>query len=161
MAWRSARGVARRRVCAYWEFGFGPAVLRERVRELSFPVIACNVTQGDTGHREFAAVNIREVGGARIAFVGITSPIVSQTMPQAFGAGLRFLDALDVLPPSPIASTASTSSSAGTPTTCSRMRLSWDERSLRSPARMVPTLLVSISRSPTDASVISGVGCCR
>ena len=82
-----------------WEFGFGPAVLRERVRELSFPVIACNVAQGDTGHREFAAVNIRDVGGARIAFVGITSPIVSQTMPQAFGAGLRFLDALDVLPP--------------------------------------------------------------
>lgn len=81
-----------------WEFGFGPSALRERVAELSFPVIAANVRRADTGAPEFAATHIREVGGMRVAFVGITSPIVSRTMPQAFGAGLRFLDALDVLP---------------------------------------------------------------
>ena len=81
-----------------WEFGFGPAILRERVRELSFPVVASNVTRADTGTLEFAAMEIREVGRARVAFVGVTSPIVSQTMPQTYGAGLRFLDALDALP---------------------------------------------------------------
>ena len=81
-----------------WEFGFGPAVLRQRVRDLSFPFIASNVTRADTGALEFASTEIREVGSARVAFVGITSPIVGRTMPQAFGAGLRFLDALDVLP---------------------------------------------------------------
>lgn len=81
-----------------WEFGFGPAVLRERMAELSFPMIAANVRRADTGAPEFAATEIREVGGVRVAFVGITSPIVGRTMPQAFGAGLRFLDALDVLP---------------------------------------------------------------
>ena len=82
-----------------WEFGYGPAALRERVRELTFPVIACNVTQADTGRQEFPGVHVRDIGDARIAFIGITSPIVSHTMPQSFGAGLRFLDALDVLPP--------------------------------------------------------------
>lgn len=82
-----------------WEFAFGPAVLRQRARELSFPLLASNVTRADTGQREFADVDIREIGGARVAFIGITSPIVGRTMPHAFGAGLRFLDALDVLPP--------------------------------------------------------------
>ena len=82
-----------------WEFAYGPAVLRDRVRELRFPVIACNVTQADTGRQEFLAVHVRDIGDARIAFIGITSPIVSRTMPRPFGAGLRFRDALDVLPP--------------------------------------------------------------
>lgn len=81
-----------------WEFGFGPVVLRERVAALDFPVIASNVTRAETGELEFAATDVREVGGVRVAFVGITSPIVGRTMPRAFGAGLRFLDALDVLP---------------------------------------------------------------
>ena len=82
-----------------WEFGYGPAVLRERARALPFPMLACNVTRADSGEAEFAGSAIREVNGARIAFVGITSPIVSRTMPASYGAGLRFLDALDVLPP--------------------------------------------------------------
>ena len=82
-----------------WEFGYGPAVLRERVRELTFPVIACNVTRADTGQHDFPVVHVRDIGDARIAFIGITTPIVSRTMPPSFGAGLRFLDALDVLPP--------------------------------------------------------------
>lgn len=81
-----------------WEFGYGPAVLRERVAAFDFPVVASNVVRADTGEREFAATDVREVGDVRVAFVGITSPIVGRTMPRAFGAGLRFLDALDVLP---------------------------------------------------------------
>lgn len=81
-----------------WEFGFGPAVLRERVAALGFPVLACNVTRADTGEPEFAAASVREVGGVRVGVVGITSPIVSRTMPRPFGAGLRFRDARDVLP---------------------------------------------------------------
>lgn len=81
-----------------WEFGFGPSALRERVRELAFPVIASNVLSAETGATEFASSKVMEVGGLRVAFVGITSPVVSRTMPSAFGAGLRFSDALDVLP---------------------------------------------------------------
>ena len=82
-----------------WEFGYGPDVLRKRAQELSFPLIACNVERADTGRPEFIPAEIRKVGPARIAFIGVTSPIVSRTMPQAYGAGLRFLDALEVLPP--------------------------------------------------------------
>lgn len=81
-----------------WEWGFGPDVLRERVSELRFPVIAANVRRADTGASEFAPTDVREVGGLRIGFIGITSPIVSRTMPQPFGRGLRFLEAADVLP---------------------------------------------------------------
>lgn len=81
-----------------WEFGFGPSVLRERTREMSFPVVASNVFRAETGDLEFGASVIKEVGGRRVALIGITSPIVSRTMPQAFGSGLRFADALDVLP---------------------------------------------------------------
>lgn len=81
-----------------WEFGFGPAALRERVRELAFPVIASNVLSAETGAAEFASSKVMEVGGLRVAFVGITSPVVTRTMPSEFGAGLRFADALDVLP---------------------------------------------------------------
>lgn len=81
-----------------WEFGFGPSALRERARELAFPVIASNVLSAETGAAEFASSKVMEVGGLTVAFVGITSPVVSRTMPSSFGAGLRFADALDVLP---------------------------------------------------------------
>lgn len=81
-----------------WEFGYGPEVLRERVGEMRFPVIAANVQRAESGALEFAPSVVREVGGIRVAFIGITSPIVSRTMPKPFGAGLRFTDALDVLP---------------------------------------------------------------
>lgn len=81
-----------------WEFGFGPAVLRERVAELAFPVIAANVTRAETGEPEFPPSDVREIGGLRVAFIGVTSPIVGRTMPQRFGAGLRFGDPTHVLP---------------------------------------------------------------
>ena len=81
-----------------WEFGFGPEVLRERVAQMAFPVIAANVERAVNGAAEFAPSIVRDIGGARVAFIGITSPIVTRTMPRPFGAGLRFTDALDVLP---------------------------------------------------------------
>jgi len=81
-----------------WEFGFGPQVLRERTSELTFPIVAANVQRADTGAAEFLPSVVREVGAVRVAFLGVTSPIVSRTMPKPFGAGLRFTDALDVLP---------------------------------------------------------------
>lgn len=81
-----------------WEFAFGPETLRERGEAFSFPVIACNVHRAADGKSEFAPTVVRELGGLRVGFVGITSPIVGRTMPRAFGAGLRFADAEDSLP---------------------------------------------------------------
>ncbi len=36
-----------------WEWGFGPEVLRERVAEMKFPTLCCNVERADTGEKEF------------------------------------------------------------------------------------------------------------
>lgn len=81
-----------------WEFGFGPDALQTRIGEMQFPVIACNVEEAATSAKVFAACEVRELGGVPVGLVGVTSPIVTQTMPDSFGAGLRFLDPLDVLP---------------------------------------------------------------
>lgn len=81
-----------------WEFGFGAEVLRKRVSEMSFPVLACNVELADTGQLQFIPTAIREVGGVRVGLIGITSPIVTERMPKPFGLGLRFSDPLDTLP---------------------------------------------------------------
>lgn len=81
-----------------WEFGFGPEVLRTRRGELRFPMLACNVRRADTGEDEFARADVRDAGGVRVALVGLTSPVVTRTMPQPFGAGLRFAEAHTVLP---------------------------------------------------------------
>ena len=80
-----------------WEFGFGPDVLRERAAEMDFPMIACNVVQATTGEGEFLPSDVRELGGTLVGFVGITSPIVTQTMSKDFGAGLRFSDGVGAL----------------------------------------------------------------
>jgi 2',3'-cyclic-nucleotide 2'-phosphodiesterase (5'-nucleotidase family) len=77
-----------------WEFGFGPAVLRERAAELRFPLLACNVFDAAGGELLFPAVDVRTVGGVRVGFVGVATPIVTQTMPRAFGAGLRMTDGI-------------------------------------------------------------------
>jgi sulfur-oxidizing protein SoxB len=81
-----------------WEFGYGPAALRRRASEMAFPLIACNVERADTGELEFAPTDVRELGGVRVGFVGITSPIVAETMPKRFAEGLRFPQPASVLP---------------------------------------------------------------
>ena len=81
-----------------WDFGYGPAILRERIAQMDFPVIVCNVEQAATGEKAFPPTEVREVGGVRVGFVGITSPIVTQTMSKKFGEGLRFNEPPDTLP---------------------------------------------------------------
>lgn len=81
-----------------WEWGFGPEVLRERVAQMKFPVLCCNVESADTGEKEFEPCQVREIGGVRVGFAGVTSPIVTQTMPRPMGLGLRFIEPIDALP---------------------------------------------------------------
>jgi len=82
-----------------WEFGFGAEVLRQRVAALTFPVLACNVEDATTAELEFDATLVKETGGVRVGFIGLTSPIVGQTMPPSFGLGLRFTDPVDAVAP--------------------------------------------------------------
>ena len=81
-----------------WEFGFGPEVLRKRVSEMNFRVLACNVERADTAELEFPPTAVREVNGTRVGLIGLTSPTVTERMPKRFGLGLRFSDGLDTLP---------------------------------------------------------------
>ncbi len=57
------------------EFDYGPAVLQSRLAESRFPWLAANVDGGDAG-QPFPGTRpyvIREVGGLRIAFVGVVT----------------------------------------------------------------------------------------
>ncbi len=72
-----------------WEFGFGPDILRRRAAELAFPMLACNVFNATSGKLAFAPTAVRTIGGVPVGFAGVTTPIVTQQMPQPFGAGLR------------------------------------------------------------------------
>lgn len=72
-----------------WEYGFGPEVLQQRVAEMHFPVIACNLQHAANGERLFEPYVVRELGGVRVGFVGLTSPIIPHMSPH-FAAGLRF-----------------------------------------------------------------------
>jgi sulfur-oxidizing protein SoxB len=81
-----------------WEFGFGPEVLWKRVEECAFPVLACNVENAADRSSPLPASHVFDRAGVRVGVIGLTSPIVTEKMPRAFGLGLRFSDALDRLP---------------------------------------------------------------
>lgn len=80
-----------------WEYGFGPDVLRSRAAEMQFPVLAANLRDAGADEQIFPGTRVREIGGVRAGFIGLTSPIIPSMSPR-FAAGLRFRDARDVLP---------------------------------------------------------------
>ncbi|HYL79239.1 MAG TPA: 5'-nucleotidase C-terminal domain-containing protein [Candidatus Acidoferrum sp.] len=74
------------------EFDFGPAVTKERMRESRFTWVSSNILEPETGLPFGGAVSfvLREYGGIRVAFLGLTTP---QTHTLSKGAaGLTFLD---------------------------------------------------------------------
>jgi 5'-nucleotidase / UDP-sugar diphosphatase len=74
------------------EFDFGPDVTRERMRESRFSWVSSNVFDPETGLPFGGAVPfvLREYGGIRVAFLGLTTP---QTHTLSKGATtLKFLD---------------------------------------------------------------------
>lgn len=73
-----------------WDFAYGPQALRERMSELSHPVVAINVADAATGRRLFAPSVVKEVNGVKVGVVGITSVIVDKSMAPDFSKGLRF-----------------------------------------------------------------------
>lgn len=83
---------------AHWEFAYGPAMLRRRVTELAYPLLACNVYDQQTDQLFFSPTTVVEVFGLRVGIIGIASNIVATTMPPAFSAGLRFTLGREELP---------------------------------------------------------------
>lgn len=84
---------------ALWEFAYGPRVLRERIDELAYPLLACNVYDATTGQLVYPSHTVVEMAGLRIGIIGVASTIVDKTMPPAFGLGLRFTLGREEVPP--------------------------------------------------------------
>ena len=77
------------------EFDFGTDVTRERIRESRFTWVSANLLDPDTGLPFGGAVPfvLREYGGIRVAFFGLTTP---ETRTLSKGArNLKFLDPVE------------------------------------------------------------------
>ncbi len=83
---------------AHWDFAYGPQVLQQRVSQLSYPLLAINVYNRDTGSLVFPPYMIKEIGGLRVGVIGIASNIVDKTMPPHFSQGLQFTLGREELP---------------------------------------------------------------
>ncbi|WP_375757554.1 bifunctional metallophosphatase/5'-nucleotidase [Corallococcus exercitus] len=80
-----------------WEVAYGPGVLRERARQLNYPLFAANLRDAASGERLFSPYLLREVAGVRIAVVGFTDPDVPRRQPPGYSEGLRY-DGPEALP---------------------------------------------------------------
>jgi S-sulfosulfanyl-L-cysteine sulfohydrolase len=83
---------------AHWEFAYGPEQLKKVARQLSYPVLACNVYDKESRDLIFPAYTIREAGGLRVGTIGIASNIVDKTMPPSFSEGIYFTFGNEELP---------------------------------------------------------------
>ena len=82
----------------HWDFAYGPQHLLKLRESLKYPVLAINIYDQRTGKAFLPPYTIREVGGLRVAVIGIASNIIDKTMPPHFSEGLRFTDGREELP---------------------------------------------------------------
>lgn len=74
------------------EFNFGLAVLEKARREASFPWLSANTYRVGTEETAYAPYLVKEVNGARVGIIGLTTPgVPSWENPENF-AGLEFRD---------------------------------------------------------------------
>ena len=75
---------------AHWDFAYGPAQLRRLVSQLTYPLLAANVYDEQSGELAFPPYRVYEAGGLRVGVVGLACPVVGTNMPANFSEGLRF-----------------------------------------------------------------------
>ena len=75
---------------AHWEFAYGPTIFQKLVSGLSYPMIAINVYDKETGKLSYPPSIVKEVGNLRIGLIGIASNIVDKVMPASYSEGLSF-----------------------------------------------------------------------
>lgn len=83
---------------AHWEFAFGPAHLSALAAQLSYPILAINCYEKESGRLVFPPSRVIDRGGLRVGIVGIAAVIVDKGMPPAFSEGVRFTLGRDELP---------------------------------------------------------------
>ncbi len=82
----------------HWDFAYGPQHLLKLKQSLKYPMLAINIYDKHTGKAFLPPYTIQEVGGLKVAVIGIASNIIDKTMPPHFSEGLRFTDGREELP---------------------------------------------------------------
>ena len=82
----------------HWDFAYGPEHLLELRDRLNYPMLGINIFSKKTGKSFLPPYAIQEVGGLKVAIIGIASNIIDKTMPPHFSEGLRFTDGRQELP---------------------------------------------------------------
>ncbi|WP_338657090.1 bifunctional UDP-sugar hydrolase/5'-nucleotidase (plasmid) [Sporosarcina psychrophila] len=73
-----------------WDFAYGKEQLQSLTSNLSFPSIACNLKDQDTGEPLLKPYIVKEMQGMKIGVIGLTYPYVDITMPPSFSEGMIF-----------------------------------------------------------------------
>lgn len=81
-----------------WEVVHGPERMRALLAAVGYPIIASNVLDQASGEPLFPATLVREIGGIRFGFVGVTDPDVPRRQPPAYSRGLRYLEQSSIEP---------------------------------------------------------------
>jgi sulfur-oxidizing protein SoxB len=81
----------------HWDFGYGPAQLKNLASKLNYPVLGINVFNDD-GSLFLQPYVFIQCGGLKIAVIGICCDIIDKTMPKHFSEGLRLTDGTKELP---------------------------------------------------------------
>ncbi len=76
------------------EFDFGMGVLQERLKEATFPVASANIYKGK--ERLFPPVVFKDIGGFRVAILGLITPDTAQLAHPDKIAGITFGDPVAV-----------------------------------------------------------------
>lgn len=80
---------------AHWEFAWGPAHVEQLAAGLDHPLLAANCYRESDGTRPFPASHTVEIGGLRVAIIGIAATIIDKSMPAHFSEGVRFTDGIE------------------------------------------------------------------
>lgn len=81
----------------HWDFGYGPQQLQKLNKQLSFPILGCNV-YNEEDENFLQPTQLFKLGDVTIGVVGVCAMIVDKVMPEKFSKGLRFTSGMNELP---------------------------------------------------------------
>lgn len=81
----------------HWDFAYGPRQLSHLASQLGYPVLGINVHKED-GTPFLPPYILKNVGGLKVAVIGICCNIIGKSMPDHFSTGLTITDGIEELP---------------------------------------------------------------
>jgi len=82
----------------HWDIAYGPEVLKERGKELDYPILASNVYYKDSDELFMKPYLIKEISGVKVGIIGVASNIIDKNMPKSFSEGIYFTNGDQELP---------------------------------------------------------------